>query len=109
MGGTLVDAIECLVNAVEGIGGAMNDGTFKSERGGFRLKDTKEWVSFCVAWSRDKRTASLSTDPSVAENSALSTSSFTQSSSTSRIEALEAALDGARISSPIVAALLAIT
>lgn len=50
------EVVRALIDAVEGIGGAMNYGTFRSERDGLRLKDTKEWVAFYVAADEEERT-----------------------------------------------------
>ena len=59
-GRDLVNAIEELVKAVEGINGAMNYGTFYAEKGGVRLKDTPEWVALYVAWGNARKAASES-------------------------------------------------
>jgi len=54
LGSELIAAIENVLNAVEGVGGALEYGTFRGEKNGKRFKDTPEWVAFYVAWSRVK-------------------------------------------------------
>lgn len=55
LGHELIEAIEGIVNSVEGVHGALEYGTFRGEKTGVRLKDTPEWVALYVAWSRVKR------------------------------------------------------
>ena len=45
-GARLREAGEALIGIVEGIDGAMNYGTWRSERTNLRMKDTEEWVIF---------------------------------------------------------------
>lgn len=54
LGHELITALDGLMQAVEGVGGALEYGTFRGEKSGQRFKDTPEWVAFYVAWSRVK-------------------------------------------------------
>lgn len=55
LGSELIDAMEGLMRAVEGVGGALDYGTFRGDKAGVRFKDTPEWVKFYVAWTRMKK------------------------------------------------------
>lgn len=55
LGHELITSLDGLMQAVEGVGGALEYGTFRGEKNGQRFKDTPEWVAFYVAWSRVKR------------------------------------------------------
>ena len=47
----MVEVSEALIDAVEGIKGASEYGTFWSDRG-IRFKDTEEWVDFYVCYNK---------------------------------------------------------
>lgn len=66
IGSELIGSLDDLMHAVEGVGGALEYGTFRGDKNGKRLKDTPEWVRFYVAWSRMK--SSVKSTPSAARS-----------------------------------------